>query len=297
MKMRNMWSWALVALAVSSLPVAAGGRVVDAELQSTALAGNLVGVDPLRRIKIYLPPGYERSAARYAVIYYIHNMPWSVTRLFEQNRLHEFIDRAIETRRLGEVIVVAGDFSTATGFNFFGNDPVAGRWIDHIVNELVPFVDANYRTRATAASRGIAGDFFGGFAALKVPMLHPDKFGALYALHPVGTGTGLQPGMWRPDWQGVHAARNWEELPRVPYGPVFVSMAQAYLPNPARSPFYCDFMVEAVDGKRLPHTANIVAITSGFLLDSVLREHAEALKRLRGIKIDWGRHDETPGHV
>lgn len=292
--------WKLCAGAVlaltMSLPAPAAGRVVEAVIQSKALEGNLIGVDTLRRVRVYLPPGYEGSTARFPVIFYVHNSNWSAERLFERNRLHEFLDRAIERGRLGGVIVVAGDFTTPSGFNFFGNDRVAGRWIDHIVDELVPWVDANYRTRATPASRGIAGDFFGAFAALKVPMLRPGVFGALYALHPVGAGTGVEPGTWRPDWRIVHAARDWEDLKRDTYGPVFVAMAQAYLPNPDRPPFHCDFMVEAVDGELKPHTRNIITLYSRFLLDALLVGHAEALVGVH-IKMDWGRYDVTHSHV
>ncbi len=297
MKLQTVCAW--VALFAAAIPeqASAAGTVVNAEMESIALAGNLIGIDPERRIRIYLPPGYQRGSARYPVIYYIHNNHWSANRLFEENRLQDFVERAIERRQLGEVILVAGDFTTPTGWNFFGNDRVAGRWIDHISGELVPFVDARFRTQATPASRGITGDFFGAFAAVKMAMLHPDMFGAVYALHPVGAGSGLQPGLWRPNWQVVHSARTWEDLRRDTYAPVFVAMAQAYLPNPSRPPFFCDFIVEPQDGKLAPHTANIIAMTTRFHLDSLLREHAEGLKRLRGLKIDWGRHDATPAHV
>ena len=290
MKLHTAFAW--VALLAAAIPeqASAAGTVVDAEMESKALAGNLIGIDPKRRIKIYLPEGYQRGSARYPVIYYIHNNHWSANRLFEENRLQDFVERAVERRQLGEVILVAGDFTTPTGWNFFGNDRVAGRWVDHVSRELVPFVDARYRTQATPASRGITGDFFGAFAAMKMAMLHPDVFGAVYALHPVAAGSGLRPGFWRPNWQVVHSARTWEDLRRETYAPVFVAMAQAYLPNPSRPPFYCDFIVEPQDGKLEPHTANIIAMTSRFHLDSLLPEHAEGLKRLRGIKIDWGHY-------
>jgi hypothetical protein len=295
--MLKIWAGALLALAVMAPVPAATGKVVDLEIQSKALEGNRVGVDPRRRVKVYLPASYERSSTRYPVIYFVHNYHWSPARLFGENRLQDFVERAVGRGQMAEVILVAGDFTTPTGFNFFGNDVVAGRWIDHIANELVPQIDANFRTRATAASRGIAGHFFGGFAALKVPMLHPKLFGSAYALHPVGTGTGLFPGMWRPDWKLVHEARSWEDLQRHNFTPIFVAMAQAYLPNPTRPPFFCDFMVEPENGNLVPNTRNIATLTSRFLLDSVLREHPESLKRLRALKLDWGRYDSTQDHV
>jgi hypothetical protein len=275
---------------------AASGRIVDVPYESRALSGNLLNVDVQRRIKVYLPASYESGSARYPVVYYIHNYHWSPTRTFEENRLQDFFERAAERGQIGEVILVAGDFTTPTGFNFFGNDRVAGRWVDHVVDELVPLIDARFRTRATSASRGLAGDFFGGFAALKFAMERPGVFGAVYALHPVATGSG-EPGFWRPDWRVVHAAKNWEDLRRDTYAPIFVAMAQAYLPNPDRPPFYCDFMVEPQDGELKPHTRNIITLQSRFLLDERLEEHAESLKQLRGLKIDWGRYDPVQGHV
>jgi hypothetical protein len=278
-------------------PSAAAGRIVDVTLESRALAGNLVGVPTTRQIKVYLPESYARGSARYPVVYYVHNYFWSPRQVFEENRLQDYFERAVARGELGEVIIVAGDFTTPTGFNFFGNDRVAGRWVDHFVDELVPLVDARFRTRATAASRGLAGDFFGGFAALKFAMQRPGKFGAVYALHPVGTGTGLNPGMWRPNWEIVHAAKSWDDLRRDTYAPIFVAMAQAYLPNPDRPPFYCDFMVEREGEKLVPNTRNIVNLDTRFLLDAQLVEHAGALKELRALKIDWGKYDETQGHV
>lgn len=275
---------------------AAPGRIVDVAYESRALAGNLIGVDVRRRIKVYLPASYEGGFTRYPVVYYIHNYHWSPTRTFEENRLPDFFERASERGRIGEVILVAGDFTTPTGFNFFGNDRVAGRWVDHFVDELVPLIDSRFRTRATAASRGLAGDFFGGFAALKFAMERPGVFGAVYALHPVGTGSG-EPGFWRPDWQVVHGAKSWEDLRRDTYAPIFVAMAQAYLPNPDRPPFFCDFMVEPQDGELKPNTRNIITLETRFLLDARLREHAEGLKQLRGLKIDWGRYDPVNAHV
>jgi hypothetical protein len=47
------------------------------------------------------------------------------------------------------------------------------------LNEVVPFVDARYRTLTSAAHRGIAGKSCGGFGAMITPMLRPNLFGGL----------------------------------------------------------------------------------------------------------------------
>jgi hypothetical protein len=56
-------------------------------------------------------------------------------------------------------------------------------------------------------------------------------------------------------------------------------------------------MVEPLDGQLVPSTANIIALHSRFLLDSLLVDHAEALKKLRALKMDWGRYDPNQDHV
>jgi hypothetical protein len=264
---------------------------------SQALGDNLVGLRPERTIHVHLPPGYDETRRRYPVVYFFHNMYSSPRQLFEENRLGGIFDAALSRRTLGEVIIVAGDFTTPNHINVFGNTAVAGRWIDHIVAELVPQVDARYRTLAKPESRAATGHFFGAFAALKLGMWHPETFGVVYALHPVGTGTGLQPGMWRPNWELIHSARDFEELRKDVYAPIFVVMAQAYLPNANRPPFYCDFMMERERGELVPNARNIATLYGNFLLDSHLPARADALKRLRALKMDWGRYDATPGHV
>lgn len=275
----------------------AKGAVVSVEVRSRALADNLLGIDAARSIRVYLPPGYESASQRYPVIYYFHNPYWSARQLFEENHLNEYLDRAIARGVLGKVILVAGDFTTPNHYNFFGNSKVAGRWIDHIVDELMPLVDSRFRTLATPASRGIAGDFFGGYAAFKLAMLHGEKFGALYALHPLGTGGGAIPFDRIVDWNRFLSARSPADLAGVPYGPVFLAMAQAYLPNENRPPFFCDFFVEREGEEIRVNADRLTRLREAFVLDEMLPRHVAKLRGLRAIKFDWGRYDPTYSHV
>ena len=54
-----------------------------------------------------------------------------------------------------------------------------GRYHSYLCDEVVPFVDARYRTLPEAAHRGITGKSSGGFGAMITPMLRPDLFGGL----------------------------------------------------------------------------------------------------------------------
>jgi hypothetical protein len=57
--------------------------------------------------------------------------------------------------------------------------PGTGRYHSYLCDEVVPQVDANYRTLPSAAHRAIMGKSSGGFGAMITPMLRPDLFGAL----------------------------------------------------------------------------------------------------------------------
>src|SRR3712207_3208853 len=76
-------------------------------------------------------------------------------------------------------ILVFVDAWTAYGGSQFVDSPGTGRYHSYLCDEVVPFVDARYRTLASASHRGIAGKSSGGFGAMITPMLRPDLFGGL----------------------------------------------------------------------------------------------------------------------
>jgi Putative esterase len=59
------------------------------------------------------------------------------------------------------------------------DSPGTGRYHSYLCDEVVPWVDARYRTLPGAAHRAIMGKSSGGFGAMITPMLRPDLFGAL----------------------------------------------------------------------------------------------------------------------
>ena len=160
------------------------GRIDEHVLVSTALAGNPLGDSSERPLWVYVPPGYDSDEGRHFPSVYViqgytgHVSMWRNRSPFRQ----PFIETADAVFARGEAppcVVVYVDAWTAYGGSQFVDSPGTGRYHTYLCDEVVPFVDANYRTLPAAAHRGIQGKSSGGFGAMITPMLRPDLFGGL----------------------------------------------------------------------------------------------------------------------
>lgn len=288
---------ALVALFSTPATLWAQSQVRDFEIASKAFEDGRIGVSSQRRVRVYLPEGYDGASRRYPVIYFLHNLFEDERAAFDAHGARALLDQAIKARVIPPVIVVAADFSTPLGGSIYTSSPVTGRWDDFLVAELVPWTDGRFRTLASRDARGLAGDRMGGYGALAFGMRHADVFGAVYALHPVGTGLGLQTMSSRPDFDLLQRARSLDDLKADPFSQLFTAIYQAHLPNPDRPPLFADLPARKVDGKLVIDAALTRKLMDSFLLDHVAPRHAENLRTLRGLKFDWGRNDPNPDHV
>lgn len=274
------------------------GTVVTMHIISQILKENKTGLDTNRSISVYLPATYDQSKKAYPVIYFFHSLGWSNEKMFAtENSPQPLLDRAINNGTIRDFILVAANYSSPTLGSWYENSATSGKWIDFTIKELIPFIDTHFRTICHRKSRGLAGEFIGGYGALKFAMLYPGLFSVVYALHPVGTGTGLMPAQQMVDWQRIYKASSFNDLWGDYYAPGFVGMSQAYLPNPDRPPFYCDYIVELKNGKPALNAKNVKALQSGFHLDELLRQYEDNFRKMRAIAFDWGRYDRTQSHV
>jgi hypothetical protein len=288
----------LLAIASPALSAASPSSIETRNLDSTILRDNLIGLNPQRRLKIYLPPGYAEGKQRYPVIYLLHSINWDNERMFVPGTLAQpTFDRAIARGVIRPFILVAPDYTTPGVGSFFANSTTTGRFEDHTMQEVIPFIDANYRTLPGAQSRGITGDFMGAYGALRYAFRHPDAFGVVYGMHPVGAGSGVEPLYQRPDWALMHRARTAAELQTDTFAPVFMAMMQTFLPNPQRPPFFCDFAVDVRGAESKVNAANVQRVEARFFLENIAAQERDNLARLRAIKFDWGRYDPTFAHV
>jgi len=125
---------------------------------------------------LYLPPSYARQKDwRYPVIYHLHGGGGNETRaLYSAQVLHE----GILAGKLPEIIMVFPNGGRATLYQDSGD----GRFMAEttVIKELIPHIDATYRTIADRKARCIEGFSMGGRGSTHLAMKYPDLFGSLF---------------------------------------------------------------------------------------------------------------------
>src|SRR5258707_13542877 len=94
--------------AVPTFAVSAKSQVIVRELRSKNIAHNKAGTDPVRKMLIYLPAGYDESSSqRYPVIYFLPN-PFVVSYRFnfDHKDAQGLFDRAIATDGIKKFVLV-----------------------------------------------------------------------------------------------------------------------------------------------------------------------------------------------
>jgi hypothetical protein len=162
---------------------ALAGRIEEHVIDSELLRGNPLGDPHERPVLVYLPPGYDDDPdRRYPSAYVIQGYTGQVTMWRNRTPFRQpFLERADAVFADGAppAVIVYVDAWTGYGGSQFVDSPGTGRYHSYLCNEVVPWVDARYRTLPAAPHRAIMGKSSGGFGAMITPMLRPDLFGAL----------------------------------------------------------------------------------------------------------------------
>lgn len=168
-------------LLVCLLPGLARAQAPELQLEPAPIPAGLQTVEFFspsieRRMKfdIVLPPGYEQGEGRYPVLYLLHGYMQNYT-VWGRN-----LGAAFYARELGELILVLPDGGNSWFINYARSDEgQRNDWEDYLIEDLVGYVDGNFRTVARREGRAIGGLSMGGFAALTLALRHPDMFASM----------------------------------------------------------------------------------------------------------------------
>ncbi|HWN98060.1 MAG TPA: alpha/beta hydrolase-fold protein [Blastocatellia bacterium] len=150
-----------------------------------------------RDVIVYLPPRYKKTRLkRYPVLYLNdgQNLFDGATSFIPGNewRVDETAERLIKSRAIEPLIVVGiyntgvdrVDEYTPTPDPRKGMGGKADLYARMILEELKPFIDANYRTLSGPKDTGIGGSSLGGLVSLYIALNNPEVFGRVAALSP-----------------------------------------------------------------------------------------------------------------
>lgn len=134
------------------------------------------------RYMVYLPPGYERAAARgrrYPVLYLLHGYPGKMPVFVNVGAVNVASDVALARHQMKPEILVMPAGKTGTlGADTEWADTPSGHWMSYI-GDVVHDVDHRFATIPDRRHRGIAGDSLGGYGAMNVGLHDLETFSVI----------------------------------------------------------------------------------------------------------------------
>jgi enterochelin esterase-like enzyme len=132
-----------------------------------------------KRLFVYTPPGYDKNIEKnYPVVYIQHGGGEDETGWVEQGKTDLILDNLIAEGKAKPMIIVIGNGNVRTGGGGYSSEGMA-KFKKEITQNIVPFIDENYRTLADAKNRAICGLSMGGGQSFYVGLESLDYFGSV----------------------------------------------------------------------------------------------------------------------
>lgn len=148
-----------------------------------------------RRMIVYLPAGYADSGQSYPVLYLIHGARGYETSWIRKGNMLQITDSLFRHSLARPCIVVMPNMNQYNDDKDFENSrykdsfesifEIDGTVESAFLNDVVKFVDANYRTLATKEGRAVAGLSVGGLQSMYLSANFPDTFGYVGMFSPM----------------------------------------------------------------------------------------------------------------
>ncbi len=156
-----------------------------------------------RRLTVYTPYGYEANPKKkYPVLYLLHGAGGDEEAWISMGRTAQILDNLIEKGLAEPMIVVMPNGNPGQqAARTLGIPEKQMNWRDpafqniyvkSLCEEIVPFIEKNFRAVAKPASRAIAGLSMGGGHTISASILYPEMFDYICPLSAAGQASGEQ---------------------------------------------------------------------------------------------------------
>ncbi len=131
-----------------------------------------------RSMYVYTPPGYEQGKGKYPVLYLLHGSGDTEAGWVTIGRANLILDNLIAQGKAKPMIVAMpyGRPLQDVAFGPSQQTPDRNAFTKELIDDVIPYVDKNYRTLTKSDDRAIAGLSMGGGQALQIGFTHLDLF-------------------------------------------------------------------------------------------------------------------------
>lgn len=268
------------------------------QFESEELAGNLLGASDEITVGVLLPSAYFASEEPLPVVYFLPG--YTADNVAAD--MPEILGDALAASEPMIVVTITG--VNELGGGWYTDSPATGNWEQAIVTEIVPHIDANYRTIQSADARGIAGHSMGGYGAFTIGMRHADVFGSVFAMSPAiagESGVGV-PGLFGSETRARTVIESIDVLEGLEGEELLAAMADSAATYefsygtsfvPSTEPPYLRYPYTFVDGKIVRDDEVWAEWEAGFGgLDAEVAAGREGLLTLTAVGLDCGSNDE-----
>ncbi len=132
--------------------------------------------DTHRRAFVYTPPTYGKDKKKYPVLYLQHGWGEDETAWSNQGYANLIMDNLIAEGKIEPfIIVMTYGMTNDVKFGHI-NEFTAKEFETVLVDELIPYIDSNFRTQADKKHRAMAGLSMGGFETKLITLRRPEVF-------------------------------------------------------------------------------------------------------------------------
>ncbi len=138
----------------------------------------------VRRCYVYTPAEYETSGAKYPYFILQHGMAENETGWHMQGKMANIMDNNIAAGKAVPMVVVMDNGDCDYNFGAGGSetrDQFGASFEKVVLDELIPFVEKNFRVYNDRGHRAISGLSWGGKQSFDIGLAHTDLFSGIGA--------------------------------------------------------------------------------------------------------------------
>ena len=132
-----------------------------------------------RKMSVYTPPGYNKNT-KYPVLYLLHGIGGDHKEWTTEDAAHDVLDNLYADKKLVPMIVVMPNGRAQKDDripkNIYAGSAAFGEFDKDLLGSIIPYMDANYNTKANRENRALAGLSMGGGQSLNFGLANTNTF-------------------------------------------------------------------------------------------------------------------------